>query len=199
MIETRDEEKYFVERLKAKDEQAFKEFVNKYKDRIFSIAFGFSHDTEEAKDITQEAFIKIFESVKQFKGSSKFFTWFYRIIINICIDRQRKKKLFKVFSLFKSGNRYSKDGATVEGDIDLKSNEKESPEEILETTELGNKIKKSLKGLTMKEKEVFELKHYQGLMIKEIAEILGLSEGTIKAMLFRAVRKLQKILGDDLT
>lgn len=193
MAEMFNEEKYLIEELKAGSEEAFKELVNNYKERAFSVAYGFTHNAEEAKDIVQEVFIKVYENIKNFKGSSKLFTWFYRITINVCIDRQRKNKLFKVFSIFKGGGKYRE-----ETTISLKDNKDNSPEKSLETTELGDKIKSSIQKLTMKEREVFELKHYQGLKIRDIAEIIKIKEGTVKVLLFRAVHKLQKMLGDEL-
>jgi len=184
-----DVEKDLIERIRKNDESVFKELVEMYKERAFNIAYGFTHNIEEAKDIVQESFIKVYENIKYFKGTSKFFTWFYRILINLCIDHQRKKNLFKIVSIFKNKN------STITGEVVSKSNNPK-PEEVIEKTELRNKIEKSIEKLSLKEKEVFELKHYQGLKIKEIAEIMRVKEGTVKSLLFRAVNKLQKILGE---
>jgi len=190
------DEKTLIKRLKAKDGNAFAELMALYKEKAFGTAFGFTGNIEEARDIAQEAFIKVFENIKGFNEDSKFFTWFYRILMNICIDRSRKNKFYKIIPLFQV--RKSGKNEEYESEVVPAGKGGKTPEEEAENKELGEKIRRSMEKLSIKEKEVFEMKHYQGLKIKEIAEIMKLREGTIKAFLFRAINKMKEALGDEL-
>ena len=183
-------ERMLVEGLKSGDEQAFRTFVEKYQNRAFSIAFGYMRDNEEAKDAVQESFIRVFEKAKSFKGDSKFYTWYYRLLVNICLDAKRKKKVAEVFSIFRMGKNEEGD---KEYETALKANEKENPEEKYLAAETEKRIMRCLEKLSGKEKQVFELKHYQGFKIREVADIMGLKEGTVKVLLFRGVLKMKKM------
>lgn len=186
-----NEEDNLINRIQDGDESAFEELVKRYEEKIFNLAYRFTQDIEEAKDISQKAFIKVYENIRHFKGASKFFTWFYRITVNLCIDYQRKKKLFSVVSIFKKSDNKAK-----EQEIILEAPKKNNPEEVLRVRELEEKIKEGIKKLSLKEKQAFELKHYEELKINEIAEIMGIKEGTVKVLLFRAVSKLKEMWGD---
>ena len=193
MVNPNEEDKLLVAGLQSGDEQAFRALVEKYQARAFSVAFGYMKDAEEAKDVVQESFIRVYEKVKSFKGDSKFYTWYYRLLINLCLDTKRKQKISRVFSIFKAGSAEEGGGEYA---VTLKENEAEGPEEKHARSEVSKKIEGYMEKLSPKEKQVFELKNYQGFKIREVADIMGIKEGTVKVLLFRAVQKLKIMLGD---
>lgn len=193
MVNPNEEDKLLVKGLKAGEERAFRMLVEKYQSRAFSVAFGYMKDQEEAKDAVQESFIRVYEKVKSFKGDSRFYTWYYRLLINLCLDTKRKNRITKIFSIFKTG-------ATEEGnkeyEVLLREDKKENPEEKYAAGQVAAKIEACIEKLSPKEKQVFELKNYQGFKIREVAEIMKIREGTVKVLLFRSVQKLKKMLGE---
>jgi len=194
MVNPREEEKLLVAGLKTGEEQAFKMFVEKYQARAFSVAYSYLKNSEEAKDVVQESFIRVYEKVSSFKGDSKFYTWYYRLLFNLCHDAKRKKKIANIFSIFLPAK---SEESSKEYEVVLKEKIKYGPEEKFAAGELAGKIESCLDKLSAKEKLVFELKHYQGFKIKEAAVILGIKEGTVKVLLFRAVQKLKKLLKEE--
>lgn len=183
-----EEDIKLVEGLKSGNEQAFRELVEKYQDRAFSVAFGLMHDTEEAKDAVQESFIRVFKKVRSFKGDSRFYTWYYRLLVNICLDAKRKRKLVSALSIFKPGY------GSKEMEANMKVDSKEEPEEKLAVKETENKVWQSLELLSARERQVFELRHYQGFKLQEVADIMEIKLGTVKALLFHGVQKLKNNL-----
>lgn len=193
MNNPQEEDIKMLEGLKSKDGQAFRILVEKYQDRAFSVAYGLMHDTEEAKDAVQESFIRVFRKAGSFKGDSKFYTWYYRVLVNICLDVKRKKKLKDTLSIF----RFGQSGAGERGNEPvLAANKEEEPAEKLAEKEMENKVWKSLELLSARERQVFEFRHYQGLKLKEIAEIMEIKIGTVKALLFSCIQKLKENLKD---
>jgi len=193
MITPQAEDAKLVAGLKSGDEQSFRVLVEEYQDRAFSIAFGLLHNTEEAKDAVQESFIRVFKKIKGFRGESRFYTWYYRLLVNVCLDLKRKKKLKDTFSFFytdKSGT------GAQEREKAPAVNEKEGPEWILAAKETENEVWKSLELLSKRERQVFEFRHYQGFKIKDIAEIMEIKTGTVKALLFHGIQKLKKNFKD---
>jgi len=193
MINPNEEDQLLVAGLKSGEEQAFRILVEKYQARAFSVAFSYMKNAEDAKDVVQESFIRVYDKVKSFKGDSKFYTWYYRLLINLCFDAKRKKKITQVFSVFKTGSR---DEGMKEYENLLLADKNDGPEEKYAVNEVSGKIESCLAKLSPKEKQVFELRNYQGFKIREAAEIMGVEEGTVKVLLFRAIQKLKKMLGD---
>ncbi|TSA08106.1 MAG: RNA polymerase sigma factor [Deltaproteobacteria bacterium] len=170
----------------------FGEFVAKYQKRAFFIAFDLVNDIEDARDLSQEAFARAYERLGQFRDESSLYTWFYRILVNLCMDfRRRKRRWWKIFQ---------PEGDTREdprNSLAEKPAFTPGPAERYDQKELSQKVRKALDVLTAKQKAVFILKNYHGMPIKEIATILKIAEGTVKSHLFRAVRELQIRLKDD--
>ena len=175
-----------VERLKVNDTKAFEELVERYKKMGFSLAYNMSGSVEDAQDISQEAFVIVHSQIHKFRGESSFKTWFYRIIVNLCRGHYRKNR----FASFISINFFTKEGD--EKTIDAVA--ETTPENELSTKQLGSAIKNAVKNLPVKQQEVFVMKHFNGMKISEISEVLGCAEGTVKSHLFRAVKKLQEKL-----
>ena len=187
-------EQELIKKVKEKDRNAFNQLVKKYMQRTYAIAYGITHNHHDAEDLSQEAFIKVWNSICSFTGKSSFYTWFYRILVNLCIDHQRKHSFFKIFRPSDSNSNENPEILHVTHNIWQNSAGLENPEKNLINKELENKIKNALKKLPAKQKVVFELKYYQGLKFSEIAKILNCSEGTTKSHMFRATKKLQKLL-----
>lgn len=181
-----------IRKFKNGDEQSFKELVVRYQSRIYSIVLAMVRDKNEADDICQDIFIKVYRFLHQFKGKSKFFTWLYRLTINTCINAQngRKRKLSTVSLSHPVGENEESLVAFIEED-----NTNNCALENLQNKELGMKLNLAIESLPDELKEVFVLREIDDLPYKELAKILQCSEGTIKSRLFRAREKLkEKIL-----
>ena len=183
-------ENEIIGKIKSGDIEAFSELVEKYKQKAISIAYSFCTNYEDAKDLSQEAFIKAFKSLKRFKAKSKFYTWFYRILVNLCKDylRQRKAdKMSKISVRFKN-----KDGLLQAEDVfEHIASDSPGPGQSLLNKELKEKLTRAIEALPLKQRTVFALKNIYGMKIAEVAEIMHCAQGTVKANLFKATVNLQ--------
>ncbi len=186
-------ESEIIERIKIGDSGAFCELVDKYKQKALNIAYSFCSNYEDARDLSQEAFIRSFGAIKRFKIKSKFYTWFYRILVNICKDYLRRKKrsnINKTSVYFKD-----KDGSLEPEDIfEHVASDSPGPGKSLLNKELKEKLLRAIESLPFKQKTIFTLKNMHGLKINEIAEIMRCAQGTVKAHLFKATVNLQNKL-----
>lgn len=178
------DDEILVKKTQAGNKEAFGELVLRYQKRIYELAYSFTHDVEDAYDLSQDIFIKALEAIGRFQGNSSFYTWLYQIARNTCIDYTRKKKRRKLITF---------------GDIPLinrlcRENSRNQMIHRVEKKEISEQIKKAVNRLPPRQKQVFVLRHYQQLNLKEIAELLGLKIGTVKAHHFNAIRKLRKLL-----
>ena len=147
---------------------------------------------EDARDVYQEAFLRVFRNLHTFRFDCSFHTWLYRIVTNICLDQLRKRKVRKEESSVME---------TGDGPLDrMDSFEEEAPHADPERStwnkELKTRIEGALQDLTPRERMVFELRHYQGLRLRNIGETLGTTEEAAKNCLFRATQKMRSVLGD---
>jgi RNA polymerase sigma-70 factor (ECF subfamily) len=182
--EIRDEE--LVTSAQQGERQAFEVLVERYKQRAYHIAFGFTRDREDAKDLSQEAFLNAFSHLKTFDRRSGFYTWFYRILVNLCLDFRRRKGRVSWESL---------DEKTEKGNgLEKIPNPGPSPDQAAMSGEISTRISAALATLPPKQRAVFLLKNNQGLSIGEIAAVMKIAEGTIKAHLHRAVMALRERL-----
>lgn len=186
-----DNESEIIERIKNGDQNAFCELVEKYKEKALNIAFSFCRNYEDAKDISQEAFIKAFKTIRNFRGESRFYTWFYRILLNLCKDYLRRKMKNKAISANIRINNEAQEETNI---FEIIASGLPGPKEQLLNKELGEELTKALDSLPEQQKRVFTLKNIHGLKINEIAEIIKCAEGTIKAHLFKATLNLQERL-----
>lgn len=174
-----NEEQLLVANVQRGDLSAFQELVEKYKQKVYYMALDMTGNHHDAEDLSQEVFIKVYSSIKDFRGDSKLSSWMYRIAMNTCIDKTRRKRLKLV-------------------ELDEKVHEKPSsgsnPQKDMEALSTQAKIDEALQKLPPRQRSIFVMRHYNDLMLREIAETLGISEGTVKAQLFRAVQRLQKEL-----
>ena len=172
---------------------AFEELVRHYDQAVLRLAMHLTGSEHEAQDIYQEAFLKAYKSVGNFRFECSFYTWIYRIVTNLCLDHLRKRQVRK------EGAPVAVDGQGEEYDFleqvpDARAGA--NPERDLMSRELGKRISCALEKLTPRERMVFELKHYHGLKLRTVGDILHTTEETAKNTLFRATQKLRGALAD---
>ena len=174
------------------DARAFEELVRMYDQSVLRLALNLLRSPEDANDIYQEAFLRVYKNLHTFRFDCSFHTWLYRIVTNLCLDALRKRKVRK------------EEGTVVEtreGILDRMDTLEEeradgNPQRRLLSQELQAKIHIVLDGLTQRERMVFEMRHYQGMRLRAIGDVLGTSEEAAKNCLFRATQKMRAALGD---
>jgi RNA polymerase sigma-70 factor (ECF subfamily) len=177
------EEPRLIARLKQGDETAFKVLIEKYRHRLFSIAYGITQDREDSLDIVQEVFVKVFRNIGRFQEKSKLSTWLYRITVNHCLNWQRRWKR-------RLGWQHHSFDTTESNAIAGAESGKNDPESILQGKELEKMIQMQLAALPDKSRAVFVLKELEGLSYDEIAKILKIKRGTVSSRLFNARKKI---------
>jgi len=174
------------------DQDAFEQLVRTYDQSVLRLAMNLLRSPEDARDVYQEAFLRVYRNLHAFRFDCSFHTWLYRIVTNICLDQLRKRKVRKEESAVVE---------TSEGNLDrMESFEEEAahadPERTMWNHQLRQKIENGLGDLTPRERMVFELRHYPGLRLRNIGEMLGTTEEAAKNCLFRATQKMRVVLGD---
>jgi RNA polymerase sigma-70 factor, ECF subfamily len=180
-----------VKRCQAGDTGAFDELVTRYRTRVFGMIYNMVHSEQDAWDLAQDAFVKAWKSIKRFRGRSSFYTWLYRIVMNVAIDWVRKKQV-------RSGAEF--DDATQLKEIDPASKTAPKagalPYETMERGEIRERIDQAIAQLTPEHRAVILMKEIEEMQYHEIAEALGCSIGTVMSRLFYARKKLQNLLRD---
>jgi len=183
-----EEERILIKQAQNGDMSAFRELVEKYKRLIVFFAYDLTGNYQDAEDLSQEVFVKMFRSLKELRNETSLCSWLFRITINTWISLTRtanfklrrkqepleeeKLSSHSIFSELSGGN----------------------PEKSAEASLIQQHIRRALQELSLRERSVFVLRHYHDLRLKEIAEILNIAEGTVKSLLYRAIKKLQKSL-----
>jgi len=174
------------------DRAAFETLVRQYDQAVLRLALHLTGSEPDARDIYQEAFLKAYRHIGNFRFECSFYTWIYRIVTNLCLDHLRKKQTRR------EDPPVVMDSSGQEVDLLERVSDDRAganPERDLMRRELGARIAKALTRLTPRERMVFELKHYQGLRLRTIGEMLNTTEETAKNTLFRATQKLRSVLG----
>ena len=174
------------------EERAFEELVRQYDQNVFRMAFHLLGSAEDANDIYQETFLRVYRNLHKFRYDCSFHTWLYRIVTNLCLDVLRKRKVRK---------EESPTIATSEGELDRMDSVPDArahgdPQRELFSRQLEGRIRDVLGTLTPRERIVFEMRHYEGMRLREIGEALGTTEEAAKNCLFRATQKMRAALGD---
>ena len=186
------EEHALVRNAQAGDRLAFEELVRRYDREVLRLAVNLVHRGEEARDIYQESFMRVYRNLHRFRFECSFYTWLYRIVTNVALDHLRRRTSRREEQApVRTG--------VEEGPTDFFERQPElrasaNPEKQLLGQELGERIEEAMKHLSPRERIVFEMKHYQGLRLRAIGELLGTSEETAKNSLFRATQKLRASL-----
>lgn len=168
---------------------AFETLVRKYDRQVLSLVQNLVSNRQDAQDIYQEVFVRVYRNLEKFQFKSQFSTWLYRVVVNYCINFNKRRSRSRFYSL-------------EDGQDDLESGwhmllegKELNPEDAMLNKELSEEIEAALNELSVQQKTVFVLRHYHGHKLKVIAEMMNCSEGTIKNYLFRATRKMQRLLG----
>ena len=182
--ELRDEE--LVALCQQGQGEYFDILVHKYMEKAFHIAFNFTRDKEEAKDLSQDAFLRAFSRIKQFDGRSTFYTWFYRLVVNLCLDYTRRKGRVRWQSL----------DAIVEENPERAelADSSSAPEQQAMAGEAKHRAESTLKSMPDKQRTAFLLRNHQGLPIADIAKVMKTTEATVRVYLHRAVAALRQSL-----
>ncbi|NOZ62690.1 MAG: sigma-70 family RNA polymerase sigma factor [Calditrichaeota bacterium] len=166
---------------------SFEQLVRLYDENIMQLLCHLLNDIEDAKDVYQDVFFKVYKSINSFRFRSEFYTWLYRIAVNTAINFRNKRK--KIWQMESAEYLAANDSGFSEPE-DSGAN----PESHLLNSELSLKIAEAIDKLSPKQRAVFILRHYQGMKLAEIANVLESSEGTIKNYLFRAMQKMKRNL-----
>jgi RNA polymerase sigma-70 factor (ECF subfamily) len=170
---TTDAEQALLRRAKDGDRAAFEEVVRLYQEKVFKLAYWFFHNPEDAMEIVQETFLRIYRSLDSFREGTNFGSWLYRVAANLCIDYYRK---------------FKKRRPEVSAPVVVT----DDPESQLSRQILNDQINSAVAGLAKQEKMVFVLKHFSHLKYRQIAEVLNISVGTVKSTHHRALVKVRR-------
>ncbi len=172
---------HIIEACREGDREAFRLLFEAYKDKVFSIAvYSFGGDETAASDVSQQIFLKLMTAIGQFRGDSAFTTWLYRLVVNACIDEQRKRRRFLPF------------GESVPMS---KIEDRRPQEKGYARVEVADSVQAAIKELTPKLRMPILLKYVEGLSYEEIATVMGCSKGTVASRLNRGHRSLARKLG----
>jgi RNA polymerase sigma-70 factor (ECF subfamily) len=192
----RAEEHSLVRKAQEGDRLAFEDLVRRYDRDVLRLALNLVHRPEDARDIYQEAFLKVYRNLHRFRFECSFYTWLYRITTNVALDYLRRRTSHREDQAPAAAEDGEGSGGRDFFDRQPAVGAFSHPEKRLLGQQLGEKIQEALKRLSPRERTVFEMKHYQGMRLRAIGDLLGTSEETVKNSLFRATRKLRASLGD---
>ena len=170
---------------------AFEELVFLYRDQVHATAWQMTHDADDAMDVAQEVFVRVYRALGSFRGKSRFSTWLHRIILNTCMDHVRREKK----------HRQGKVELDAQEDGEDRPRHREpsvahTQRETVYAHELQATVLEALKQVSARQRQVFLLRYYQELSLEEIGEVLRCSPGTIKRHLYRAQMRLKELLKD---
>jgi len=180
-----------IRRAQAGDRAAFDALIRAYDQNVLRLALQVVGSPEEARDLYQEAFLKVYRSIRHFRAEAKFSTWLYRVVMNVCLDHLRRRNVRKEVPVAPPQDGEPEFFQTLPDDRPAVN-----PERATRSREIGQRIRSALERLNPRERMVFELKHFEGLRLRAIGEICQTSEETVKNCLFRATQKLRTELGD---
>lgn len=185
-------ERMLIRRLRDRDERAFREMVDEYRDRVYGLTLRMLGNQEEAEDLAQEVFITVFKSIESFRGDSKFSTWLYRITANHC--KNRIKYLARRHDRKKSEFDESASGGAAAAGAIATPNRARRPDEQLQGSQMQVLLQQAISSLEEEHRLLVVLRDVQELSYEEIREITGLPTGTVKSRIHRARMTLRKKL-----
>jgi RNA polymerase sigma-70 factor, ECF subfamily len=173
-----------VSRAAGGDPAAFQALVERHRSMVYRVAFQFAGNHHDAEDIAQEVFIKVYRSLDHFRQDAQLTSWLYRIVMNACIDHRRRQHPAAVAPF----------GEEAEHRMLNTAEESPGPEDRAYAGELGQVLETQIARLPHGQRIVFIMRHHQGLKLCEIADALGLAEGTVKRQLHAAIHRLRGVL-----
>jgi RNA polymerase sigma-70 factor (ECF subfamily) len=186
------DETELIRAAQAGDSSAFEELVRAYDQSVLRLALSMLRSPEDAKDVYQETFLRVYRNLHQFRFDCSFHTWLYRIATNLCLDQMRRRKVRKE----EPTAVVTPDGSLDRMDTTPETRVDGDPHRNLFSGQIRRRVKEALAQLTPRERMVFELRHYDGLRLRKIGEVLGTSEEAAKNCLFRATQKMRTALGE---
>jgi RNA polymerase sigma-70 factor (ECF subfamily) len=181
-------ERHLVDRICSGDLSAFQELVENHKRKVYYLAYDIVGDHQEAEDVSQEVFIKVYRSIHTFRKDAKMSSWIHHITVNSAIDVLRKHKARPKVNLEHLDQAEAYDNPPGAGSAFP------NPEKTADASLLQGRIQDALHKVSPRERTVFMMRHYNDFQISEIADVLEVSTGTVKSLLFRALHKLRKEL-----
>ena len=192
-IREAEEDRGLIAKAQQGDTVAFRKLVERHQRRAFAIALSLVRDENDARELVQDAFLRVFKGLNSFQGGSSFFTWLYRIITNLSIDLIRKpgRQLVDI-----DESRFESD-ESQEADFPLLSRvDGSDPADVVRRREIAGRLQAALEALPPYHRGVIVMREIEGLSYEEMAQAMGVSKGTIMSRLFHARQKLQKALAD---
>lgn len=182
-----------VQRVRTGDQRAFKLLIERYQRKVYAVALGMVKDKEEARDVAQEAFVKVYRYLDHFKGDASFYTWLYRITVNICIDVLRKKGSARGDEQVEFDETVMLDTAEA-GLGALGTRLGTNPQKSALRRELAERITAAVQALPEAHREILLLREVEGMSYEDLARTLDIPKGTVMSRLFHARLKMQKTL-----
>lgn len=186
------EEAALIRAAKRGDRVAFERLVRAYDRSVLRLAYNWLRSAEDAREVYQETFLRVYKNLGQFREDCNFQTWLYRIAVNTCLDYLRKRKVRRE----EPCTLETEEGAQDRISGHAEPHPQADPQRLLASRELRERIEQALEELSPRERAVFELRHYHGLRLRMIGQILGTSEEAAKTSLFRAHEKMRARLKD---
>ncbi len=190
MIDRDTPDAELIRRVLDGDGAAYRPLVERYQNRVHAMVYGMVRNPEDARDIVQNAFVKAYRNLSTFRVESSFYTWVYRIAMNLAIDHVRKNKRRKTTGFDEAIAARDDDGSMLE------VHHEDSPQRAMQRKQLQQRIFSALDTLSEEHREIILLREVEGLSYKEIADAMGIPEGTVMSRLFYARKKLQGLLSD---
>ena len=188
----KEDDRAIVERAQGGDKEAFRILFDRYNRRVYAVALGVVKNPADANDVVQDAFVKVHKHIAKFEGSSSFYTWLYRIAMNLSIDHVRRNAKRRHIDY---DDQVKRDPSRIEGDGTLMPSTAEAnPARNALRKELGEAIHDALQELPEHHRAVIVLREFEGLSYEEIADVLEVPKGTIMSRLFHARKKMQTSL-----
>lgn len=191
---SRMDESALIQAAQQGDEDAFEQLVRAYDQSVLRLAMNLLRSPEDASDIYQEAFLRVYRNLHTFRFDCSFHTWLYRIVTNLCLDHLRKRKVRRE----EPSAAPLPEGAPDRMEVLREERVDGDPQRKLFSQQVKRRVEEVLTGLTPRERMVFEMRHYQGMRLRAIGDALGTSEEAAKNCLFRATQKMRAALGDFL-
>jgi len=189
------DERALVAEAQTGNRAAFEELVRRYDRDVLRLALNLMKRPEDARDVYQEAFLKVYRNLHRFRFECSFYTWLYRIVTNVCLDHLRRRQARPEDQAPELSTGHHEEGITDFFERQREHRPTQDPERTLIGKEIKSHIARAMERLSPRERIVFEMKHYQGLKLRAIGDVLGTTEETVKNSLFRATRKLRLELG----
>jgi RNA polymerase sigma-70 factor (ECF subfamily) len=190
------DERALVVEAQAGNRAAFEELVRRYDRDVLRLALNLMKRPEDARDVYQESFLKVYRNLHRFRFECSFYTWLYRIVTNVCLDHLRRRQARPEDQAPEIQMNRQEEGTRDFFEVQREQRPTLDPERSLMGKEIRARLAKAMERLSPRERVVFEMKHYQGLKLRAIGDALGTTEETVKNSLFRATRKLRQELGE---